>query len=119
LALTLDLLLPKGRNPEGSDAGEIARHAEQAGDRPLAYRYALLASDACSQRCAYDEALSWLDIASGAADTSDESELVDRTTARILEQAGWREVPPVRAPVSSPLRGVEPSDLDLPTRALG
>lgn len=119
LALTLELLLPKGRNPEGSDAGEIARHAEQAGDRPLAYRYALLASDACSQRCAYDEALSWLDIASGAADTSDESELVDRTTARILDQAGWREVPPVRIPVSSPLRGVEPSDLDLPTRALG
>jgi DNA-binding SARP family transcriptional activator len=119
LALTLELLLPKGRNPEGSDAGEIARHAEQAGDRPLAYRYALLASEACSQRCAYDDALAWLDIASGAADTADESELVDRTTARILEQAGWREAPPVRAPASSPLRGVEPSDLDLPTRALG
>jgi DNA-binding SARP family transcriptional activator len=119
LALTLELLLPKGRSPEGSDAGEIARHAEQAGDRPLAYRYALVASDACSQRCAYDEALAWLDLASGAADTPDESDLVDRTTARILELAGWREVPPVRAPVSSPLRGVEPSDLDLPTRALG
>jgi predicted ATPase len=116
LAVTLELLLPKGRSPEGSDAGEIARHAEQAGDRPLAYRFALLASDACAQRCAYDEALSWLDLASGAADTSDESEVVDRTTARILEQAGWREVPPVRVPVSSPLRGVEPSDLDLPTR---
>ncbi|MGE5731556.1 MAG: ATP-binding protein, partial [Gemmatimonas sp.] len=52
LAITLELLVPKGRNPDGSEAGEIARHAEQAGDRPLAYRYALLASDACSQRCA-------------------------------------------------------------------
>ncbi len=117
LALTLELLVPKGRNPDGSEAGEIARHAEQAGDRPLAYRYALLASDACSQRCAYDEALEWLDLASGTADTPAESEVVDRTTACILEQAGWHEVPPVRAPVSSPLAGVEHRDLDLPTRA--
>lgn len=117
LALTLEILVPKGRNADGSEAGEIARHAEQAGDRPLAYRYALLASDACSQRCAYDEALEWLDLASGTADTPAESEVVDRTTACILEQAGWHEVPPVRAPVSSPLAGVEHRDLDLPTRA--
>jgi hypothetical protein len=74
-------------------------------------------SDACSQRCAYDEALEWLDLASGTADTPAESEVVDRTTACILEQAGWHEVPPVRAPVSSPLAGVEHRDLDLPTRA--
>ena len=117
LALTLELLLPAGKVPDGSVAGEIARHAEQAGDRGLAYRYALVASDACGQRCAFDEALSWLDLASGAAETPDESEVVDRITARILEQAGWRELPPVRAPVSSPLSGVEHKDLDLPTRA--
>jgi len=76
----------------------------------------LLASDACDQRCAYDEALSWLDLASGAAETAEESELVDRTTARILEQAGWREAPPVRSPSSGLLRSAIQSDLDLPTR---
>jgi len=117
LALTLEMLLPKGRSPEGNAAGEIARHAEQAGDRPLAYRYALLASDACSERCAYDEALTWLDLASAVADAPEESEIVDRTTARILDQAGWREGPPVRAPISSPITTVAHSDLDLPTRA--
>jgi DNA-binding SARP family transcriptional activator len=117
LALTLELLLPKGRSPEGSVSGEIARHAEQAGDRPMAYRYALLASDACDARCAYDEALSWLDLASGAAETPEESEVVDRTTARILEQAGWREVPPVRVSISASIAAVDQSDLDLPTRA--
>jgi len=116
-ALTLELLLPKDRRPDGREAGEIARHAEQAGDRPLAYRYALMASDACGERRAYDEALSWLDLASGAADQAEQSEVVDRITARILEQAGWPEMPAVRAPLSSVLRGVEPSDLDLPTRA--
>jgi len=83
----------------------------------MAYRYALLASDACDARCAYDEALSWLDLASGAAETPEESEVVDRITARILEQAGWREVPPVRAPISASIAAVDQSDLDLPTRA--
>jgi len=116
LACALELLLPKGRGPDGSVAGEIARHAEQGGERTLAYRYALLASESCGQRCAYDEALSWLDLASGAADTAEESEVVDRTTAWILEQAGWREPPPVRAPVSLSPGRVEQSDLDLPSR---
>jgi DNA-binding SARP family transcriptional activator len=116
LALAHELLLPKGRVPDGIEAGEIARHADQAGERAMAYRYALLASDACDQRCAYDEALSWLDLASGAAETAEQSELVDRTTARILEQAGWREAPPVPAPSSGLLGSVIQSDLDLPTR---
>jgi len=114
LALTFELLLPAGREAEGSVAGEIARHAEQAGDRPMAYRYALLAGNACGQRCAYDEALSWLDLASGAADTAAESDVVDHITARILEEAGWREAPPVRAPNTYSPTGVGHGDLDLP-----
>ena len=40
------------------EVAEIARHADQAGDQALAYRYALLAADAAVRRCAYDEALS-------------------------------------------------------------
>jgi hypothetical protein len=83
----------------------------------MTYRYALLASEAARARYAYDEALSWLDLAATASGTAEESETVDRTTARVLEQAGWREAPPVRAPVSLTTRQVEQGDLDLPLRA--
>lgn len=115
LALTLELLLPPGQRP-GLEAGEIARHADQAGDRAMTYRYALLAADAGVARFAFDEALSWLDLAATAARTPEESDLVDRTTARVLEQAGWREAPPVRARASLATRRMEPDDLDLPLR---
>jgi len=115
LALTLDLLLADKHSD--FEVGEIARHADQAGDHALAYRYALLAADAAVRRCAFDEALSWLDLASGSARTPDDAAMVDRTTAQVLEQAGWREVPSVRNRVSLATRQVEPADLDLPVRA--
>lgn len=83
----------------------------------MAYRYALLAAEAGVTRCAFDEALSWLDLAAGSAATPEESELVDRTTARVLDLAGWREAPPVRGRVSLATRRVEAADLDLPLRA--
>jgi hypothetical protein len=56
------------RGPTGEDAGEIAGHADEAGDRAMSYRYAILAADACGNRFAHDEALSWLDLASATAD---------------------------------------------------
>ena len=115
LALTLELLLADRHSD--FEVGEIARHADQAGDHALAYRYALLAADAAVRRCAFDEALSWLDLASGSARTPDDAAMVDRTTAQVLEQAGWREVPSVRNRVSLATRQVEPADLDLPVRA--
>jgi predicted ATPase len=118
LAHSLELLHPPG--PRASfEAGEIARHADQAGDRSMAHRYALQAAEASVARCAYDEALSWLDLAAGSATTDDESEVVDRTTARVLDLAGWREAPPVRGRVSLATRRVEAADLDLPLRAQG
>jgi len=116
LALTLELLLPAGARSD-FDVTEIARHADQAGDDALAYRYALLAADRAVARCAFDEALSWLDLASGSARSADDAGVVDRTTAQVLEQAGWREPPPVRARVSLATRRVESADLDLPLRA--
>jgi DNA-binding SARP family transcriptional activator len=116
LALALEILLPTERQ-EGSEVGEIASHAEQAGDRPMAYRYALLAAEAARTRCAYDEALSWLDVAAGSASTSEASERVDLVTAQVLEEAGWREAPPVRAPLSLGIPRVGQKDLDLPLRA--
>jgi DNA-binding SARP family transcriptional activator len=116
LALTLELLLPTSARSE-FEAAEIARHADQAGDQALAYRYALLAGEEAVKRCAFDEALSWLDLASGSARSADDAGIVDRRTARVLEQAGWREAPPARARVSLATRRMEPADLDLPVRA--
>ena len=115
LAYTLELLLPE-RSRTGAEVGEIASHADHAADRPMAYRFALLASQSASARCAYDEALTWLDLAASAASTREERETVDRTTARVLEAAGWREAPPVRARASLTMRRVEQDDLDLPLR---
>jgi DNA-binding SARP family transcriptional activator len=118
LAITLEFLLPAGMRAT-LEAGEIARHADQAGDRAMAYRYALLAAEAGVTRCAFDEALSWLDLAAASAASAEESELVDRTTARVLDLAGWREAPPVRGRVSLATRRVEAADLDLPLRPSG
>jgi len=115
LALALELLLPS-RGPSGEEAGEIARHADEAGDRAMSYRYAILAADACGNRFANEEALSWLDLASATADGPEEAEAVDRLTAQILDKAGWREAPPVRAPAISPIGRVVRDDLDLPAR---
>ena len=114
LATALEVLLPS-RGDGAIEVGEIARFAEQAGDRPMTHRYALLASETALQQCAYDEALSWLDVASAAADTSGESDAVNSVKARLLSQAGWNEPPAARAPVSLTLRHVERRDIDLPT----
>jgi hypothetical protein len=95
LALALELLLPS-RGRDGVDAGEIARHAEQAGEKAMAFRYALLASDAAGVRCAYDEALSWLDLAAATAGTPEEAEVVGRKTDQVLKEAGWHEAPAAR-----------------------
>lgn len=83
LALTLELL--RGASTGSDDDGEIARHAEQAGERAMAYRYALAASEGCARRCAYEDALSWLDLAAGAASNAAEASAVDRVTAQMLE----------------------------------
>jgi hypothetical protein len=115
LALTLEMLLPSRERTE-LEIGEIARHADQAGDRAMAYRYALRAGETSAAHCAFDEALSWLDLAAGAASDPLESQMVDRTTARVLELAGWREAPPIRARVSLATRRVERDDLDLQLR---
>jgi DNA-binding SARP family transcriptional activator len=99
-----------------SVAGEVARHAEQGGDRGLAHRSALLASEGALQRFAFAEALSWLDLASAVAGDRAETEEVDRRTAALMETAGWSEAPAAhggRAPVTREIVG---DDLDLPLR---
>ena len=114
IAVTLE------RTPAGSRhgalAGEIARHADRGGEPGLAYRHALQAGDAAVERFAYAEALSWLDLAAGAARTPEESAEVNRRTADILEVAGWREVPPDIRPGGPATREIVKDDLDLPVK---
>lgn len=113
LALALEAATRPGG--EATDAGEIARHAEQGGERAMAYRYATLAAAACEARFAYEEALTWLDLAAGAAAGPEDTDAVNRTTARLLESAGWRESPAVEHPGVHAGR-LAASDFDLPAR---
>ncbi len=114
LAASLEAVTPEAKTR--GVAGDMARHAEQGGDRGLAYRSALLASEGALERFAFAEALSWLDLASTVADDRSEAGEVDRRTASLLETAGWSEVPvggAGRAPVTREIVG---EDLDLPVR---
>ena len=49
-----------------------------------------------SQRFAFAEALSWLDLASSVAADRAETDEVDRRTAALMETGGWSEVPAAR-----------------------
>ena len=111
LALSLEIVTPAAGLCEV--AGEIARHAERGGERPLAYRYALLASEAAAGRYAFEEALSWLDVASTLAQPGPEADAVNRSTAELLRLAGWAEPPRTPRRKPTPARGIEHGDLDL------
>lgn len=112
--LALSLQLAVGPDETTAVAGEIALHADRGGEPTLAYRYALVASDAAVHRYAFEEALSWLDLAAGAAASAPEADVVNRRTAELLEAAGWTTPPERRsAPVT---REMVTEDLDLPVR---
>jgi DNA-binding SARP family transcriptional activator len=114
LAESLEVATPGAQ--ARSVVGDVARHAEQGGDRALAYRSALLASEGALQRYAFAEALSWLDLASAVAADRSETEEVDRRTAMLLETAGWTEAPVARAGRAPVTREIVGEDLDLPVR---
>ncbi|HEY7636081.1 MAG TPA: AAA family ATPase [Gemmatimonadales bacterium] len=113
LALALELVTPP--DEVSIIAGEIARHADRGGEPSLAYRFALIASDASVRRFAFEEALAWLDLAATSARTTAETDEVNRLTAEILEMAGWTEAPPGarRTPIT---RELVTEDLDLRVR---
>jgi DNA-binding SARP family transcriptional activator len=113
LALALEAARPSDGRVR--DPGEIARHAEQGGERAMAYRYAMLAAAEFEARFAYEEALAWLDVAAASSDSVDDTDAVNRTTARLLESAGWREAPRVGRPPAEVGR-LAASDFDLPAR---
>ena len=97
-------------------AGDVARHAEQGGDRELAYRSALRASEGALQRFAFAEALSWLDLASAVAGDRAQNDEVDRRTAMLMETAGWSQAPADRGRRQPVTREIVQEDLDLRVR---
>jgi predicted ATPase len=112
LALALELAATPGQTPP---SGEIALHADRGGEPALAYRHALVASEAAVHRYAFEEALSWLDLAAGAARDAEEADLVNRRTADLIEAAGWSAAPHRRPePIT---REIITEDLDLPAAA--
>ena len=65
-------------------------------------------------RAAFEEALSWLDLAAGAADDRTQTDAVNRRTADLLEAAGWSAAPARRpSPIT---REIVTEDLYLPVR---
>ena len=94
---------------------QISRHADRGGEPGLAYRFALIASDASVRRFAFEEALTWLDLAATSARSKAETDAVNRLTAEVLEVAGWSEAPagPRRMPIT---RELVTEDLDLRVR---
>ena len=112
LALSLVRVTPSDLDP--ADPGEIARHAEQGGLREMAYKYAIIASRVSMRHFAYEEALAWLDLAATTSARPEESSVVDRMTAELLDVAGWREARPAVKWATAPVGQVELADLDLP-----
>lgn len=113
IALSFEAITAPGE--AGEVAGDIARHAAQGGERAMAYRSALLACEEAVRRYAFDEALSWLDLAASVAGPGDESDTVNRRTADILGLAGWTEPPRRARRPGTPGRGIAQIDLDLAT----
>jgi DNA-binding SARP family transcriptional activator len=111
VAFSLEAITPE--TEVGAVAGEVARHSERGGERGMTYRYALLACEEAVRRYAFEEALSWLDLAAGSADQGEQSDTVNRRTADILGLAGWTEPPRRARRAATPARGIAQVDMDL------
>ena len=114
IALSLEQLV-SGDN-SAQLAGEVAHHAERGNEPRLAFRFALTASEVSLSRYAFDEALTWLDLAEGAAANPDETREVSERTAKILDEAGWVSPPPPTRRPSGAGGGIATEDLDLRVR---
>jgi predicted ATPase len=96
-----------------ADPGTIARHADAGGEREMAHRFALIASDACVARSAWDDALTWLDLASSCSETAEELQAADAATAALLGRAGWSSPPERRSGFRSSGLHIGRDDVDL------
>ena len=75
-----------------------------------------MASEGATERYAFAEALSWLDLAAANAREPGETAAVNRLTADVLEAAGWSEAPPLTKLGGPVTRELEREDFDLPVR---
>jgi len=116
---TLAIALERAMVPQDARevAREVARHADRGGEPALAYRFALVASEGATERYAFAEALSWLDLAATNARGPAETDTVNRLTADVLEAAGWSEAPPLTQLGGPITRELEREDFDLPVRS--
>jgi DNA-binding SARP family transcriptional activator len=116
---TLAIALERAIAPQDARevAREIARHADRGGEPALAYRFALIASEGATERYAFAEALSWLDLAGTNARGAAETDTVNRLTADVLENAGWSEPPPLTQLGGPITRELVEEDFDLPVRS--
>lgn len=111
IALALEALAHDSRG--GWRPGEIARHAERGGELALAFRCALEASDLAVEDGAYEEALSWLDLAGSAADSETDTATVHERMARLMKRTGWPEPPERGRRSGTPAAGFSRQDIDL------
>jgi len=110
-ALGLDTVTPADARP--ALAGRIARHADRGGVPQLATQAAIEASLDAVQRFAFEEALSWLDLAARQATDEKAVEEVDTLTAKVLALAGWNEAPATPSGKDSMVQRMETADFDL------
>jgi len=111
IALSLVTITASGESAEV--AGDIARHAERSGEQALAYQYALRASEAATARYAFEEALSWLDLASGIAGEGPEADQVNRQHGRGAAAGGLERAPAAGGATLGVGDAIERRDLDL------
>ena len=96
-----------------ADPGSIARHAAAGGELEMAHRFALLASQVCVERSAWDDALQWLDLATECARSSDELRAADEPTAVLLARDEGPPAPERRPVDLSAAPMLRSSDMDL------
>jgi predicted ATPase len=108
LALSIEVVTPPGQL--GSAAGEIAWHAEHAGDAERAHEFALLAADDAVTRTAFKEAFGWLAVAARSA--PDEADTLAARADALAQRAGWEVVPAFPGPLP-PGFAIDEADMDL------
>ncbi len=94
------------------DPGVVARHAAAGGESAMAFRYAIGASRACTDRQVWEDALGWLDLAAECAVTPDELREADAHTANVLSRSGWTR-PPTRNGTPRSVLAIGRADVDL------
>lgn len=80
----------------------------------MAHRFALMASEVCVARSAWDDALTWLDLASSCSETPEELQAADQATAVLLSRAGWSSPPERPSKPRSFVPHIARDDVDLP-----